>query len=331
MTYEKRKKPELISELNKSREKISELTAKLNRYKNKEAEFSGEIQKLQSEIKILEAEIKNLNERIDSLENEKQNFEDKLELKEKKIDELFQDKENLLKEKSVILESKHDILGQIKEKELQIQHNNQIIEDLREKFKKSSSELLSKSMQIDKLVKKDKNLEVQEKETIREFEEKIKDLEEELERSYQGQKKEIEKVAERSTKIISNMEDIFELLKKILPQAKSNIRLVLPDIQDLSKYELIDIIKEMPNKVRLNIAAKINDPATNILISELKNYCKFTDYSEKKIIALNIDSSKCLIGIFSGAKVISIYSEILEIIEILNPSIMEPFIRGTRI
>ena len=331
LTYEKRKKPELISELNELKEKISELIAELNRYKNKESEFSGEIQKLQSEIKILEANTTNLNERIDSLENEKQNFKDKLELKEIKIDELLQDKENLFKEKSVILESKHDILEQIKEKELQLQQKDQKIEDLREKFKKSSSELLSKSMQIDKLVKKDKDLGAQEKEKLREFEEKIKELEKELEISYQAQKKEIEEVAEGKTRIISNMDDIFELLKKNLPQAKSNIRLVLPDIQDLIRYELTEIIKEIPNKVRLNIAAKINDPATNILVIELKNYCQFTDYSEKKIIALNIDSSKCLIGIFSGAKVICIYSEILEIIEMLNPTIMEPFMRGTRI
>jgi len=331
LTYEKREKPELIAELNESKEKISELMAELNRYKDKESEFSGEIQKLQSEIKILEAKTKNLNEKIDFLGNEKQNFEDKLELKEKKIDELLQDKENLFKEKSVILESKYDILEQIKEKELQIQKKDQKIEDLREKFKKSSSELLSKSMQIDKLVKKDKNLEGQEKGKLREFEEKIKELEKELEISYQEQKKQIDKVGERSTKIFSNMDDIIEVLKKNLPQAKSNIRLVLPDIQDLSNYELTDIIKEIPNKVRINIAVKINDPTTNILVSELKDYCKLTDYSEKKIIALNIDSSKCLIGIFSGGKIISIYSEILEIIEMLNPTIMEPFIRGTRI
>jgi len=91
------------------------------------------------------------------------------------------------------------------------------------------------------------------------------------------------------------------------------------------------IIKKIPNKVRLNIAAKINDPDTNILVTDLKNYCQLTDYSEKKIIALNIDSSKCLIGVFNGEKVISIYSEILGIIEIFNPTIMEPFIKGLRV
>ena len=95
--------------------------------------------------------------------------------------------------------------------------------------------------------------------------------------------------------------------------------------------KLIDIIKSIPNKVRLNIAAKINNPDTNILVSELKDYCQLTDYSEKKIIALNIDSSKCLIGVFNGEKVMSIYSEILGIIEIFNPTIMEPFIRGLRV
>ena len=181
------------------------------------------------------------------------------------------------------------------------------------------------------MTKKDKNLDVIDSRKLKEFEEKIRKLETELENTYHEQKAEIEKSAEGSTRIISNMDDVAELLKKVLPQAKSNLRLVLPDIQDLRKYGLIDIIKEIPNKVRLNIAAAINEPASNVLVSELRNYCQMYNFSEKKIIALNIDSSKCLIGIFSGDNVICFYSELLEIIEILNPTIMEPFIKGRRV
>ena len=153
----------------------------------------------------------------------------------------------------------------------------------------------------------------------------------ELENTYHEQKEEIERSAEGSTRIISNIEDIVLLLKKVLPQAKSTVRLVMPSIQDLSDYGLIDLIKEIPDKVRLNIATEISDPARNIIVSELRNYCQLTNYSDKKIIALNVDSSKCLIGIFSGEKLVSIYSEILEIIETLNPAIMEPFVRGRRV
>jgi chromosome segregation ATPase len=304
LSYEKKKKPELVAEL---------------------MELKSEIQRLQTEITFMQTSRQDL-------ENERKSLAEKVDTKEMKIEELFQDKETLLKEKSVILESKTDILEQVKDKELLIQQKDQKIVELREKFKKSSSELLIKSMQIDKLMKKGKeDVEVLGLEKVKEFEEKIKELEKELENAFHEQKEEIEKSTEGSTRIIPNMEDIVKLLKKVLPQAKSTIRLVMPNIQDLSNYDLVNLIKEIPDKVRLNIAAEISDPERNIIVSDLRNSCQLTNYLEKKIIAFNIDSSKCLIGVFSGDKVTSIYSEILEIIEMLNPAIMEPFVRGRRV
>ena len=296
--------------------------------------LNSEIRNLQTEVKYEDAEKKNIkmmDERIASLEKSNEDLENKLELKESKIEELLRDKEILFKSESEALKGKSEILEQSKDKELELQKKDQELSKLREKYKQSSSDLLGKSMQIDKLTKKDKNLDVIDSGKLKEFEEKIRKLETELENTYHEQKAEIEKSAEGSTRIISNIDDVAELLKKVLPQAKSNLRLVLPDIQDLSKYGLIDIIKEIPNKVRLNIAAAINEPASNVLVSELRNYCQMYNFSEKKIIALNIDSSKCLIGIFSGDNVICFYSELLEIIEILNPTIMEPFIKGRRV
>lgn len=332
MAYEKKENPDLFQnlmkqkkELNEAKESISEVTKELNEYKNKETELNSKIQKLQAEIQKLQAEIeiskekaKNLdllNERIASLENEKSNLNKKLELKETKIEELLQDKENLLKEKSDILESKNELLEQVKKKELELQEKEQKLEDLKEKFKKSSSDLLSKTMEIDKLIKKDESLKIQD----------------DLQKSQLRKKEELEKELTGGTRVISSMEDLFEIIKEVLPQAKSSIRLVIPDIQDINKYNLIDKIKEMPNKVRINLAAKIEDPLGDDLARELRNYCQLTNYFEKRIIALFVDSSIILIGIFKGMNVIGIYSELLEIIEILKPAIMEPFIKGIKI
>ena len=257
-------------------------------------------------------------------------MEKKLDSREKKIEDLLQDKENLLKEKSDISESKTELLEQVKEKELELQQKEQKLEDLKDKFKKSSSELLSKSMEIDKLIKKDKNLKIQD-DQVKEFEKKIKDLEKDLKKSHHRQKKELEQEFTGGTRVISSMEGIFEIIKEVLPQAKSSIRLVLPDIQDLNKFNLTDTIMEIPYKVRLNIAAKIDDPLNDDIARELKKRCQLTNYFEKRIIALSVDSSIILIGIFKGMNVIGIYSEILEIIEILKPAIMEPFIKGVKI
>ncbi len=350
----------LTLELNKTKEKILNIISELNEAKNKEKALISEIRNLQAEIKYMEANKKNidiLNSRIDSLEKLREELEQKLELKEKKIEELLLDKEILLKEKSEILEGKNEILQQIKERELELQEKSQRFIELRGKFKQSSSDLLSKSMQIEKLVKKDKTYEalkdkissleneleqktISEKEKITEFEDKIKILEENLKVSHQKlknlgsieeQKKVMGELSTENTKVFLNMEEIIDKIKEILPQAKSNVRLVVPDINDLNKFELTKIIKKMPNKIRINIGANIEDPIGNAFVNNIKNYCQLTNYFDNKLIAVNIDSSKFLIAIFTDDNIIGIYTEILEIINILKPAIMEPFIKGIKI
>ena len=355
------KKSELLLELSKSDEIISELKAEVKKSKDKETILNSEIRNLLSEIKYLEANKKSidiLNENIESSEKNIKDLENKLELKEKKIEELLNDKEALLNEKSEILESKNEILQKIKEKELELQQKDQKIIELREKFKQSSSDLLSKSMQIDKFVKKDKNMEgleetiqhlesqlgqkdISEREKEREFEERIRSLEIELETSQKvieeleitkGKKAEIDEEPKESTKIISNLNGIIEIIKDTLPQGKSNIRLVVPEIDDLNKFDLINTIKEIPMKVSINISTKIGDPSGNVFVQDLKNHCQLTDYSDKKFIALNVDSSKFLIGLFTrDNKILGIYSEVLEVINLFKSTIMEPFIRGVKI
>ena len=359
------KKSELLVELSKCDDMISELKINLKNSQDKETLLNSEIRNLQSEIKYLEANKKNvelLNENIESFEKTIKDLEIKLELKEEKIEELLKDKESLLNEKSEILESKNSILQKLKEIELEVQQKDQKIIELREKFKQSSSDLLSKSMQIDKLVKKDKNMgdleetiqklegdlermELSEEEKVKQYEEKIWNLKSELEQSHkvieelENAAKEEKKIADEtiaesieSTKIVSNLDAIINLIKNLLPQGKSNIRLILPEIDDLNKFELIDIIKKLPTKVRINICAKIDDPTGDVFVADLKNYSQLTDYSDKKFLALNVDSSKFLLCLFVGDnKILGIYTEELEFINLFKPALMEPFIRGTKL
>ena len=374
MKDEKKKKTDLLEELNYFKQKVTSLTSELNlskdnilnfeseltEAKNKENMLSSEIRNLQTEIKYIEANEKNvdiLNENIQSLEKLRENLEHKLELKEKKIEDLLQDKEILLKEKSEVLNGKNEILQEIKEKELELQEKGQDFAKLREKYKQSSSDLLGKSMQIEKLVKKDKIIEElenkisslenkleqnisSETENVNEFEEKIRNLEEELKISYEKLKeldhsnvpiKSLEGESNEDTQIISSMDAIIEKIKVVLPQGKSNIRLVLPEIDDLQKHELIKIIKKIPNKIRINIGANIEDPLNNTLVNDLKKFCQITSCVNKKLIGLNVDASKLLIAVFTGKKVVGIYTEILEIVDLLKPAIMEPFIKGIKL
>ena len=279
-----------------------------------------------------------LKERTISLEKEKKALEEKIDLKEKKIEEILEDKEFLLKEKSEILQDKNDMLENLKEKELLLQEQERTLGELKEKFKKSSSELLSKTMQIEKFLKKDKDFKEQETEKHEEFEQKTKELEDkvnelqkELEIS-EKMPKEVDKQTHiENVSLISGLDEIFKKIKELLPEAKSNIRLIIPNIQNIKDYELINVLKGIPNKVRISIATSIENPIGDPLLRDLKNFCQVTNYSEKKFIALNIDSSKFLFGTFSANKVIGIHCDVLEILEIFKPAIMEPFIKGRKV
>ncbi|MHA1294405.1 MAG: hypothetical protein ACTSQJ_17315 [Promethearchaeota archaeon] len=349
----------LIDDLNEAKEKISDLMTQYNEAKNKEIMLSGEVRSLQAELKAMQANLKNvdiLNDRISFLEKERKNLreelnllEQKIEQKEKKIETLSQDKEKLFTEKAEVLESKNEILQKITQKELDLQQKDQKIAELRMKFKNSSSELLSKTMEIERLNKKIS--------TLQELEEKIKSLEKDLnqkdsvesniaselqtkikslEKELEISNKKIEELKDRekrseSTRVILDLDGIIEHIKQILPLGKSAIRLVLPEIHDLNKFGLTNLIKEVPSNVILNIAAKIENPFTDQFIREIKQFCQLTNYSDKKFIAINADSSKFLIGLFKNDTIIGIYTEIPEFINLFKQAIMEPFIKGKKV
>lgn len=251
-----------------------------------------------------------LKERISSLEKEKENIQHKLDVKETKIDQLRSDKETLLKDKANLLEVKNEILQSISSQELELQQRNQKYSELQLKFKQSSGELLSKSMQIDRLLKK-----VEEMELLKASEEEGKG----------------EKISLENTGVLSCMEDIISYMGEILPQGKTNVRLVVPEIDDLEKHELMNILKELPSKVRINIAGKIDDTNENTVVQELKDCSQLTNYNDTKFIALNVDSANIIIGILRGDDVIGLYTDIIEFINLLLPTIMEPFIKGRKI
>ena len=194
--------PDKDLELKKANQKISDLISQLQETKNREVMLSSEIRNLQAEIKLIKADKKseeNLSEIADFLEEERKKLERKLELKENKIDELLQDKENLLKEKSEILTNKDEVLQRMAEKEIKFQQKSQKYGELREKFKRSSGDLLSKTMEIDKLRKKVQSIENVQKE------QKVEDA-----------------FSLDNTRVITSIKSVIEYIKKILPEGKSN-------------------------------------------------------------------------------------------------------------
>ncbi len=360
----------LMTQLNETKEKVSDLMSERNDLKNKELMYSGEIRSLQAEMKYLEANKKNidiLNDRINYLEKERKNseaqinnLEQKIDQKEKKIEDLSKDKEKLLQEKSEILEAKNEIIQKITEKELELKQKETALADLRDKYKKSNSDLLSKTMEIDKLLRAAKGVEENGKKLkneaekakndeskIKELETKIATLEKSLEEKGQGASNQLNEITAKlneaekklsekasgseNTGVFFNLDGILDFMKKSIPQGKSTVRIIVPSIQDLTKYKLVEALQQLPNNIVVNIAGSISDPFGDPLVRELKSKFQLTHFNDCKIIALNIDSVKCLIGLQKDNKIIGIYSNISEIIELFKPAIMEPFIRGRKL
>lgn len=342
MVYEKMKKPELIKEIDEAKKKVSELTKEVNEEKEKVSELTSElneekkkVSELTNELKVTKARQYNLSDKINFLEKERADLEQKLKLKEDKVDLLVHDKESLLKEKSEVLEDKSKILQEIKEKELELQEKMQRFDKLKEKFKQSSSDLLNKTMQIDKLVKKEQD--------IHELESKIEELEKLIEegkiRSLEGQKEDQSRIKSTShdveslegTNVISDRKSIIKYIHEMIPQSKSQIRIVLPTIEDLDNFKIIDILKKVPSKVRINIASKIEDPSGNVLVHEIKGFSQLTNCFNSEFIALNVDSAKFLICFLREDGIVGFYTEAMEIIDLFKASIMEPFIKGRKV
>ncbi len=326
----------LIDELNEAKEKISELMTEFNESKNKELMLGGEVRSLQAELKAQQANLKNveiLNDRINYLEKDRKISEEQLNKLEQKVNELYQDKEKLLNEKSEILEGKNEILQKLTNKELELQQKDQTIADLREKFKKSSGDLLSKTMEIDKLVKKVKSMEdLEQQDSSKKTEiNTLKDEIEKLKDELAIAEKAVGKGEIKETMVIYNFDMMIDQIKTILPKGRSTIRLVLPDIHDIEKYGLIEIIKKIPGNVILNLASNVDDPFQDTLVKEIKNYCQLTNYNERKFIAINVDSAMFLIGIFKGDKIVGIYTEVSDFIDLFKQAIMEPFIKGRKL
>ena len=58
--------------------------------------------------------------------------------------------------------------------------------------------------------------------------------------------------------------------KNHIKKARRNIRLVLPNIQDLEKYGLLELLNELPENVNIWVAGKIEDPSDNEFIQKNK-------------------------------------------------------------
>ncbi len=333
---ELKEKEGLIIHLN---EKISQLKSELNETKIAKVKFEGDLKAINSEMKLMEIKIKNteeMEEKVKSLSLEQMKLKQQLSEYRQKNEYLLKDREDLLNEKAQILEEKNERLQEYANLKLKMQEREVKIADLKAKFNKALSQILIKQMDFEKNLNNQKELEETRTlifEELVNYKQKVAELQQIIQKDHEEtQKVEFKQdINLQGTGIISNLYAMENYFKNHIKNTKRNIRLVLPNIRDLERYGLLEILNNLPENVNVWIAGKIDQQADNGFIQEIRKRYQIIDYSNEGIFALNIDSATISIGITRHKKTIGIFTDSIDLINIFKPTIMEPFIRGRKV
>ncbi len=326
----------LIIKLN---DKISQLTSDLNEEKIVRVKTEGDLKVIASEMKLIEIIAKNtevLEEKLKSLSADKNNLVQQLLEYRQKNEILVKDREEILNEKAQILKEKNENLQKFVDLKLKMQEREVKIADLKAKFNKALSQILLKQMDFEKNIKNQKELEETRTlifEELVNYKKKVAELQQIVGKDQDEiQKEEMKQDIEvQGTGIISDISVMESHFKNHIKKAKRNIRLVLPNIQDLEKYGLLEVLNELPENVKIWVAGKIVDPSDNEFIQKIKKRYQVVNYSDEGIFALSIDSANIAIGITNFKRTVGIFTDSIEMINLFKPTIMEPFIRGRKV
>ncbi len=317
------------------KEQMSDMKFKVNETQNDNIKILSDLKAQVAETKLLEMKVKNneiLEERIHNLSTEKKSLKTQLLESRTRNENLLKERETLLKEKAQISESKNEILQKISELQLEIKEKDLKFADLQSKFKEISSQNLTREMDLDKSNKKIETLENEKLELAK----KIEELEITLEVIDEGNtiQSEIDSTQGQiieGTGIIINTSSLTDFFRNNIRTAKSNIRIVLPDIHDIERFSLIEDLHELPKNVTVSIAAKIDDVYSDDFVRELKKNYQLINYEGENVFALNIDSAKIGIGTTSEKGTLGIYTDSMALIDLFKSTIMAPFLRGRKV
>jgi len=333
---ELKEKEGLIIHLN---EKISQLKSELNETKIVKVKFEGDLKAMNSEMKLMEIKIKNteeMEEKVKSLSLEQMKLKQQLSEYRQKNEYLLKDREDLLNAKAQILEEKNESLQEYANLKLKMQEREVKIADLKAKFNKALSQILIKQMDFEKNLNNQKELEETRTlifEELVNYKQKVAELQKIIRKDHEEtQIVEFKQdINLQGTGIISDISAMENYFKNHIENTKRNIRLVLPNIRDLERYGLLEILNNLPENVNVWVAGKIDEQADNEFIIEIRKRYQIINYSNEGIFALNIDSATISIGITRHKKTIGIFTDSIDLINLFKPTIMEPFIRGRKL
>ena len=136
-----------------------------------------------------------------------------------------------------------------------------------------------------------------------------------------------------STGTYSNISSLISHFKLKLDNVKRTLRIIVPDIKDLGKHGLLEVLQRIPNRVLKNIACSVNPAEDSMTVRSLKELLyKVTDF-RGNLFAFAIDDTDAALAVFDPATgdITGMFCQNPELVKLLGQAIMNPFIKGIKI
>lgn len=123
-------------------------------------------------------------------------------------------------------------------------------------------------------------------------------------------------------------------LKTKLENVKRTIRIILPDLSDIDKYEIKNKFLGLSKNILKNLACTV-DTEKDVKILELlkeRNF-RITDYRGVKLFALTVDNLTAALAVYDKKteSLTGVFSNDQELVRLLSQSIISPFIKGIKL
>ncbi|MHA1519361.1 MAG: hypothetical protein ACTSVZ_14120 [Promethearchaeota archaeon] len=139
---------------------------------------------------------------------------------------------------------------------------------------------------------------------------------------------------ERETGTYQSVSALITHFKFKMDNVNRTIRLILPELSFIEKYDLTETLFALPNIVLKNLACNVDPSRDGEMLDELKSRnFKVTDYKDTKIFALAIDNAIAALAVFEEETeaVTGLFSSNGELVKYLSQVVMTPFIKGTKL
>jgi len=142
----------------------------------------------------------------------------------------------------------------------------------------------------------------------------------------------VAKVAGGTTGIVMEFEKTIQYFREHIREANRSLRLVVPDVAFLNRYDFTQEIEKLPKNVVINIACAFDSTKDFSLIDSWKERgIKLTSYPEKNLLSISTNGNDVCLAFIEGETISGFYTNIQSLVQIFNQAIMHPFIVGGKV